>query len=189
MKENYLGYFKDLKNTLDKIDLDKLDEINDVIFEALENGRQIFTIGNGGSGATASHLVCDLNKGVNVNQRKFRAICLNDNTPTLSAYANDVSYSSIFREQLKNFMRDKDVIIGFSGSGNSKNILNAIEFANSNGGVTIGFSGFSGGELSKIAQFSLVALIDDMQKCEDIHLILCHIIMQTINNLLKTEKK
>jgi len=188
MKNYYLDYFQDLKNTLDKIDLDSFNKINELLLNAFEKGKQIFTMGNGGSGATASHLVCDLNKGVNFNQReKFKAICLIDNLPTLLAYANDVSYSDIFYEQLKNFMNEEDIVIGFSGSGNSENVIKAIEFANEYGGITIGFSGFDGGKLSKIAQFSLVVPINDMQKCEDIHLILSHLIMQTMNNLLKMD--
>jgi len=188
MKKFFLNYFQDLKNTLDKINLDNFNKISELLFNALENRKQIFTMGNGGSGATAAHLVCDLNKGVSFAQKKkFKAICLNDNLPTLLAYANDVSYSDIFCEQLKNFMNEEDIVIGFSGSGNSENVLKAVEFANKNGGVTIGFSGFDGGRLSKITKISLVVPINDMQKCEDIHLILCHLIMQTMNKLLKTE--
>ena len=186
MKNYYLDYFQDLKNTLEKINLDSFNEINELLFNALQKGKQIFTMGNGGSGATASHLVCDLNKGVNSSQReKFKAISLVDNLPTLLAYANDVSYSDVFCEQLRNFMQQEDVVIGFSGSGNSENVIKAIEFANDYGGITIGFSGFDGGKLSKISQFPLIVPINDMQKCEDIHLILCHLIMQTMNNLQK----
>lgn len=186
MKNYYLDYFQELENTLNKIDLDNLNKINELLYNALENGGQIFTMGNGGSGSTASHLVCDLNKGVSFNNsRKFRAICLNDNMPTLLAYANDVSYDYVFIEQLKNFMNEGDVVIGFSGSGNSENVLKAVEYANENGGVTVGFSGFDGGKLAKIANYSLIVPINDMQKCEDIHLILCHLIMQTMVNLIK----
>lgn len=186
MKNYYLDYFQELENTLNKIDLDNLNKINELLYNALENGGQIFTMGNGGSGSTASHLVCDLNKGVSFNNsRKFRAICLNDNMPTLLAYANDVSYDYVFIEQLKNFMNEGDVVIGFSGSGNSENVLKAVEYANENGGVTVGFSGFDGGKLAKIVNYSLVVPINDIQKCEDIHLILCHLIMQTMVNLIK----
>lgn len=186
MKNYYLDYFQELENTLNKIDLDNLNKINELLYNALENGGQIFTMGNGGSGSTASHLVCDLNKGVSLNNsRKFRAICLNDNMPTLLAYANDVSYDYVFIEQLKNFMNEGDVVIGFSGSGNSENVLKAVEYANENGGVTVGFSGFDGGKLAKIVNYSLVVPINDIQKCEDIHLILCHLIMQTMVNLIK----
>ena len=186
MQKYFLDYFQELKKTLDKIDLGNFKQINELIFEALENEKQIFTMGNGGSGTTASHLVCDLNKGVSYKQiKKFKAICLNDNIPTLLAYANDVSYSDIFCEQLKNFMHGGDLVVGFSGSGNSENVLRAIEYANTNGGITIGFSGFDGGKLLKTAQYSLLANVNDMQKSEDIHLILCHLIMQTMNNMMK----
>jgi D-sedoheptulose 7-phosphate isomerase len=186
LRYSYRSYFKDLKDTLDCIDLDDFHDINTLIFHAYEKGKKIFTMGNGGSGSTASHFVCDLNKGVNVDRRKkFKAICLNDNLATLMAYANDVSYSDVFCEPLKNFMRKGDVVIGFSGSGNSENILKAVEYGNTNGAVTVGFSGFDGGKLSRIAKFSLVVAVNDMQKCEDIHLILSHLIMQTMINLMK----
>jgi len=186
MKNYYLDYFQDLKNILDKIDLDNFNKINELLYNTFKKGKQIFTMGNGGSGATASHLVCDLNKGVNFTQKgKFKAICLIDNIPTLLAYANDVSYSDIFCEQLKNFMKKEDIVIGFSGSGNSENILKAIEYANENDGITIGFSGFDGGKLSRISQISLVVPANDMQKCEDIHLILSHLIMRTMHYLIR----
>lgn len=186
METYFLEYFQDLQNTVEKIDLGSFKEIIELLFNALENERQVFTMGNGGSGSTASHLVCDLNKGVCFDKRKrFKAICLNDNMPTLLAYANDMSYSDIFREQLKNFMQEEDIVIGFSGSGNSRNVLKAIEYANEHGGVTIGFSGFNGGKLSKTSIIPLVVPVSDMQKCEDLHLILCHFIMQTLNNMLK----
>ena len=186
MINSYLGYFEGLKNTLNNIDLEGFNRINELLFYALEKGKQIFTMGNGGSGSTASHLVCDLNKGVSFKQKeKFRAICLNDNLPIILAYANDVSYSDVFCEQLKNFMNEEDLVIGFSGSGNSENVLKAVEYANENGGITIGFSGFKGGKLSKIVRFSIVAPVYDMQKSEDIHLVLCHLIMQTMNNLIR----
>lgn len=186
MRNSFLYYFKEIEDTLAHIDLDSFILINEYIFNAFERGNHIFTMGNGGSGATASHLVCDLNKGVNFSRKqKFKAICLNDNLPTLLAYANDVSYSDIFCEQLKNFMDEGDVVIGFSGSGNSENVLKAIKYANENGGITIGFSGYDGGKLARIARFSLVAHINDMQKSEDVHLILCHLIMRTIINLIK----
>lgn len=188
MRDHYLDYFQDLKNTFNKINLNIFNKINEILFEAFQKEKQIFTMGNGGSGATASHFVCDLNKGVNSSKAgKFKAICLIDNLPILLAYANDVSYSDVFYEQLKNFMQREDIVIGFSGSGNSENIIKAIEYANENDGITIGFSGFDGGKLSQISQISLVVPVNDMQKCEDIHLILSHLIMRTMNYLIKID--
>jgi D-sedoheptulose 7-phosphate isomerase len=186
MRDSFLRYFKEIECALDKIDLNSFSQINEIIYKAFERGNKIFTMGNGGSGATASHLVCDLNKGVNsLEKQRFKAICLNDNLPTILAYANDVSYSDIFCQQLKNFMDEEDIVIGFSGSGNSKNVLQAVDYANRNGGVTIGFSGYDGGKLAERSMFSIVANINDMQKSEDIHLILCHLIMRTMCNLIK----
>jgi len=181
MKGSFLNYFDDIKTTLDNLDLDSIVSIARCVFGTLENRKEIFTMGNGGSGSTASHFVGDLNKSARFkNGERFRAICLNDNMAILSAYANDMSYSDIFIEQLKNFMYGGDVVIGFSGSGNSKNVLNAIKYANNNEGITIGFSGFDGGILSLISKYSIIVPINDMQKCEDVHLILCHLIMKTL---------
>jgi len=181
MREFFLEYFQDLKNVLDKINLDNFNEINKLLFGALDDGKQIFTMGNGGSGSTASHLISDLNKGVCFDHRKrFKAICLNDSIPTILSYANDISYSDVFVEQLKNFMDKGDIVIGFSTSGNSENVLKAVEYSNENMGITVGFSGFDGGKLAEIVKHSIVVPIDDMQKSEDVHLILCHLIMQTM---------
>ncbi len=187
MKQHFLDYIKDLKAVLDKLDLEIFSQINELLFQALEREKHVFTMGNGGSGSTASHLVSDLNKGACFDKpKKFKALCLNDNVPTLLAYANDVSFDDIFQEQLKNFMRQEDVVIGFSGSGNSENVIKALDHANSHGGITIGFTGYDGGKISQIAQYSLIAPVHDMQKSEDIHFILAHMIMQTMKRRLQS---
>jgi D-sedoheptulose 7-phosphate isomerase len=142
-------------------------------------------MGNGGSGSTASHFACDINKGCCIDlEKKFRVICLNDNIPTMLALSNDISYESIFLEQMKNFFNSGDLVIGISGSGNSENVLRAIKYASENNGRTIGLSGFSGGNLSKLVDVSFIADIDDMQKVEDIHMIIVHMIMQAIDSAL-----
>ncbi len=188
METHFIKYFSDIKSALDKVDLNIFKEINKLIFNTLKDGTQIFTMGNGGSGMTASHFVCDLNKGIGFGKnKKFKCISLVDNLPILMAYANDLSYSDIFCEQLKNFMNEKDIVIGFSGSGNSENVIKAIEFANKKGAVTVGFSGFNGGKLSEIVMYSIIVPIYDMQKSEDIHLILSHLIMQTMERMLKSK--
>jgi len=181
MKKFYSVYFSEIKEVLNKIDLDSFHLVNKIMFDSLIKGKQVFTMGNGGSSSTASHFVGDLDKGVCVDgHQRFRALCLNDNIPTLMAYANDVSYSDVFCEQLKNFLNKGDIVIGFSGSGNSENIIKAIDYANDNGGITVGFSGFDGGLLAKKVQYPVVVPIDDMQKCEDVHLLLCHMMMQAL---------
>ena len=113
---------------------------------------------------------------------RFKFICLNDSVSQLSAYANDVGYEDAFLESLKNFFNPGDVVIGISGSGNSKNILNAVEYANANGGLTIGITGYDGGRLREMASLSVNAKIDDMQVSEDIHMILDHLVMSVVRD-------
>jgi len=175
------NYLEQHKCIFDAISLDALDEIIEILSTAYEKRNSIFIFGNGGSGITASHFACDINKGVSAGLKKrFRVICLNDNIATMLAYANDMSYPDIFVEQLKNFLEEDDVTIGISGSGNSSNVINAIRYANENGAKSIAFTGFKGGELARIAQTSIIVPTDDMQKIEDLHAILSHIVMQIL---------
>ncbi|MBI5049497.1 MAG: SIS domain-containing protein [Nitrospirae bacterium] len=186
MKQNFsLDYLNQLKVILDAFPHEQFEEIAKALMAAYDEERQIFIMGNGGSGSTASHFACDVNKGCCLElEKKFKVVCLNDNMPTILAYANDLSYSEIFVEQLKNFLRHRDVVIGISGSGNSENVLRAISYAREKGAKTIGLSGFSGGKLAKIADIPFVAAINDMQKVEDVHMIVVHILMQYLYKAL-----
>ncbi|MFZ5571887.1 MAG: sugar phosphate nucleotidyltransferase [Thermodesulfobacteriota bacterium] len=178
-------YITRLKSILDAFDHDGFEKIVALILEAYEHGRHIFVMGNGGSGATASHLACDINKGCCFDlEKKFKMICLNDNMPTILALANDVSYEAVFVEQLKNFFLPGDLVIGISGSGNSENVLRAIRYARENEGRTIGLSGFSGGKLARLAEVPFIAAVDDMQQVEDIHMVVVHMIMQGVYGAL-----
>jgi len=189
MKEAILNYFNELKKVIDHIPIQKFEEIVEVMLAAYQQEKQIFIMGNGGSASTASHFACDINKGVSFGLKKrFKVICLNDNVPTVLAYANDISYEDIFVEQLKNFLKPGDLVIGISGSGNSGNVLKAIDYANENRAKTIGLTGFDGGRLAKLAQVSLIVPINDMQKVEDIHLILTHLIMRILSEKIKKLK-
>ena len=135
-------------------------------------------IGNGGSGSTASHIANDFNKAIFQNTNKvFNFICLNDNMPLVLAIANDEGYEEIYRYQLTDRLTKDDVIIALSGSGNSKNIINAAMYAKSIGALVIGFTGYDGGELKQLADISIDTFIDNMQITEDIHLILEHMII------------
>jgi len=184
MQKLFEEYRVNMSRALDLIDLDSLERITQAIINTLKEDKSIFTMGNGGSGATASHWVCDLNKGIGlVGSKRFRVLCLNDNVPTLMAYANDMSYEDIFIEPLKNYMKGGDLVIAFSGKGNSENVLKAMVYANESGGKTIGFSGFDGGKLVKIAQHNLNVPINDIKIVEDIHQILCHIIIHGVKDL------
>jgi len=114
--------------------------------------------------------------------RRFKVISLNDNLPTITAYANDVSYEDVFVEQLKNFLSPDDLVIAISGSGNSRNVLKAIEYARENGGRTFGICGYGGGELSKACSKSISLESMDMQKVEDAHVVLIHCVMQYLRD-------
>ena len=187
IKELTVQYLDDLHDTLRSIDLENVERIVDAIQTAYEKEKQIFIMGNGGSGSTASHFACDINKGVTFGlEKRFKVISLSDNIPTMLAYANDSSYDDIFVEQLKNFLNPGDVVIGISGSGNSKNVIKAVQYANERGIETIAFTGFDGGEIAKIAKTSFVVPVNDMQKVEDGHLILAHVIMQIFVKKLRT---
>jgi D-sedoheptulose 7-phosphate isomerase len=172
-------YLTQLKEVLDRFSHERFSEIASELVSAYDKERHIFIMGNGGSGSTASHFACDINKGTCFDMdRKFKVICLNDNIPTMLAYANDLAYHSVFVEQLKNFLQSGDVVIGISGSGNSENVIRAIDFAKEKGARTIGLTGFDGGKLARIVDIPFVVDINDMQKVEDVHMIVVHILMQ-----------
>ena len=176
------AYFDRLKVTIDKISKSDLSDLMNVLVDAKESEKQIFIMGNGGSSATASHYVCDFNKGISMNQdKKFKFICLNDNIPSLMAYANDLSFEDIFVEQLKSFYQKGDIVIGISGSGNSMNVLKAIDYANEDGGVTVGLTGYWGGKLIEMARHNVHIPIDDMQIAEDLHMVLDHCMMKILS--------
>jgi len=184
--ENFANqYLSDLRDVLDRFNYAPFEKIIGLLLDAYEKGNTIFVMGNGGSGSTASHFACDINKGCCLDlEKKFRVMCLNDSLPTLLALANDVSYESIFVEQMKNFFSPGDVVMGISGSGNSENVIAAITYAKRMGGRTVGLSGFSGGKLSQVADISFIAEAEDMQKVEDVHMIVIHMMMQAIYKTL-----
>lgn len=177
-------YFTKLTETAKKLDYGEFDNGIALLQAALKNKKPVITFGNGGSGSTASHYVCDWNKGISYGQNeRVKALCLNDNVATMLAYANDVSYESVFVEQLKNYIEPGCLVIALSGSGNSKNVLQAVDFANQNGAITLGLSGYDGGKLKKLAQHSIWVRINDMQITEDLHLSFGHMAMQKISGV------
>ena len=188
IREFTRGYLNDLKQACDTFPVDSFEAVASALIHAYEGGRQVFVMGNGGSAVTASHFVCDLNKGVSYGlEKRFKLLCLSDNAATVLAYANDVSYEEIYVEQLKNFLREGDVVIGISGSGNSANVIKAVEYANANGAVTIGFTGFGGGALNGIVQVPLHIPIQDMQKVEDVHMIVTHMLTSYLYSALRAQ--
>ena len=157
------------------------DELATIFLDARKRGNIVYFMGNGGSAATANHFVCDLGKGTIVEgYPRFKALSLSDNIPMMLAWGNDACYEDIFVEQLKNLMNPGDVIVGISGSGNSGNVLRAIQWANENDGITVGLTGFAGGKLKDMAKHVMVVPIHYMQKIEDIHMLVDHLVTSLI---------
>lgn len=170
-------YIDLVKSTLDALDPKALDALVEAFHTTYEKGGNIFTMGNGGSGASASHAAGDFLKGASYGlDKRFKMICLNDNLPSMMAIANDIGWESIFVEPLKNFLSEDDLVIGISGSGNSKNVVNALEYANANGATTVAMSGFKGGKISQIASINVHAPVMDMEVTEDVHMVIFNIV-------------
>ena len=161
----------------------QIEKIISLLIKKRDTGKKIFTIGNGGSASTASHFVSDLLKTcITKKDKRFKAISLVDNFPVVLAWANDVSYADIFVEQLNNFISIGDVLIAFSGSGRSENVVRAIKYGKKQGAFCIGITGMSGGQLRKICDMSIIVPSNDMLSIESIHLLLCHYILSSIRN-------
>jgi len=171
------SYKAEVLRAIETIDLEKVRQAIAILERARNEGRRIFVCGNGGSAATASHFACDMVKGASYNrERRFRIMALTDSLPTITAYSNDVSYEAIFVEQLKNFAEAGDVVLAISGSGNSPNVLRAVEYANAMGCSTIALSGRDGGKLGELAQLNIQASHAHMGRIEDAHSIVAHMI-------------
>ena len=181
-RQKLQAYLDQEIRVIQSLDLDAVNSVMNVLEEARLSNRHIFICGNGGSAATASHYCCDFNKGISENQKqKYHFECLNDNIPTMMAVANDISYDEIFRFPLRSKMTPSDILIGISGSGNSRNVVNAMEYAKSIGGTTIAIVGYSGGRLREIADQCIHVQIDHMQIAEDLHMILDHMMMSVLS--------
>src|SRR5579862_5415146 len=183
-------YIQGLKDVLDRIPLPPMEEIINAIEVAQKERRQVFVIGNGGSAATASHMMNDLNKGTlghkgDAPWPRLRVIALTDNVSLMTAWANDVDYSRIFSEPLKNLAQAGDLLIAISASGNSPNIVAAVEAAKQMGVKVLGLAGFTGGKLAKLADVCLVVPSDGYGPVEDVHMILDHIITGYLYEKLK----
>ncbi|HTS61511.1 MAG TPA: SIS domain-containing protein [Candidatus Acidoferrales bacterium] len=162
---------------IESVDLDRVSEAISILAKARDEDRRIFVCGNGGSASSASHFACDIVKGASYKRSKrFRIMALTDSLPVITAYSNDVSYECVFAEQLKNFAQPGDVLVAISGSGNSPNVLRAVEYANSIGCTTIALSGRDGGKLGPLAQLNIQASVPHMGRIEDAHMIVLHMI-------------
>ena len=148
-----------------------------VLLKAREEGRTIYFFGNGGSASTASHFVVDIGKAtIQGDKRRFRCVALVDNVESVTAWANDSEYAKVFSEQLSTLAVRGDVAVGISGSGNSPNVLRAMETAAKMGLTTIGLTGMGGGRLKGLVQIPIVVPSNSMQHIEDAHLLICHLL-------------
>jgi D-sedoheptulose 7-phosphate isomerase len=177
-------YFSELHRVMVSLPKDGVDEIASTLLRAYDAGRTVYACGNGGSASLASHLACDLGKGTAYcnGGKRFRVLALTDNIPTLTAWANDSSYEDVFAEQLRNFVQPEDIVFGISGSGNSKNVLNALQVAREARAITLGISGFQGGEMKSLCDICVVVPSNNMQIIEDLHVAMAHSIFRIVHS-------
>ncbi len=178
--ENYFAYHSEL---FKKIDFQSIEVAINLIEAKFNHGHKIITCGNGGSAYTASHYITDWNKMVQIATGKpFKGISLCDNIGLITAFGNDLSYDEVFSGQLKSILDKEDLLIVVSGSGNSPNVIKALDYANSVGADTLAIVGFNGGEALKKAKYSFWVNANDMQICEDVHLMFGHLVMKKLTN-------
>ena len=183
-------FLAEITRSYEKIDQECLDSFIELLEDSFYKERTIFIFGNGGSGASASHFCEDLGKGAIVNlndHRRFRVMSLTDNLPYILAWANDNGYETIFEQQLRNFAKPEDIAVGISGSGNSENVIRAIEYANSIGMITAGFIGYDGGKLGNLVQYPLHVPSFDMGIVESVHTSIMHYIVTILRQRLKSK--
>jgi len=174
---------------LKSLDTSSIDAVMTAIVDTYDKDGNIYIFGNGGSAATASHFQNDFNKGISEHlEKKFNFVCLNDNVPTVMAIANDSGYEYIFEHQLKGKLKQNDLVIAISGSGNSENVIRAIDHAKQQGTRTVGITGFDGGKLAKMVDVSFNVPINDMQIAEDVHIILDHLMMSVLMKRFSIDK-
>jgi len=185
--EEYLNQFKKI---LESLNLEDLNNIIDSLLKAYRENKQVFVMGNGGSAVLASHFACDLGKGTlqNVyddNEKRFRVISLTDNIALMTAYSNDLDYEHVFSQQLKNLVNTGDIVMGISASGNSKNVVNAINLAKKNKATTIALLGFDGGKLRDLVDFKIWVNNNNYGMVEDVHSALQHMICSIIREKIR----
>jgi D-sedoheptulose 7-phosphate isomerase len=175
-------YFRRLARILPQLPFDTIDAMASVLLQACDEGRAVFLFGNGGSAASASHAVCDLNKGTasQENARRLKVISLTDNVPLLTAWANDAGYERIFSEQLQTYLRPRDVAMAISCSGDSANVLLGLKTARAMGATTLGITGYQGGRMKPLCDLCAIVPSDDMRMIEDMHHAVLHALSVTV---------
>jgi len=183
------AYFQTVARTIQQLPYSSIQHIIAAILRACEEGRTLFVFGNGGSAATASHMMCDLSKGTAGSERRLKVIALTDNVPLLTAWANDAGYEHIFSEQLKTFLQPGDVVLAISGSGNSTSILEGLKTARESGAITLGLAGYQGGRMKELCDICAVVPSDDIQVVEDLHHAIAHSILTAVRHILHSHSQ
>ncbi len=174
-------YLSDINLAAEKISLEDIQQIANILLDAYINENTVFIMGNGGSASTASHMACDLGKGTlknvyNRKEKRLRIVSITDNVATMTAFANDLSFTDIFSQQLHNLIKSKDILIAISGSGNSPNIIRALKYAKSQGAIIIGFLGNKGGKAKEFTDLNIIIQSNNYGIIEDLHLTLNHLL-------------
>ena len=182
------SYLTRLTATLEALPIDAIEDLSELLYRAYTDGKQVFTLGNGGSASTASHMAADLGKNtIGPNMRRFRIQSLNDNIPMLTALSNDLGYENMFAEQLQNLIQPGDVLIVLSGSGKSPNVIKAMEYARSQSAEVAALVGFGGGRAGELADIEVLVDSSDYGVIEDAHLIINHILVEYFRRRLADE--
>jgi D-sedoheptulose 7-phosphate isomerase len=190
VSDHVADYLDRLSDSLREIHAPKVSELGDILYRAYHIGSSVFIVGNGGSASTASHMAADLAKNtIGPHMTRFRVLSLNDNMSLVTALANDEGYENVFREQLINLIRPSDVLIAISASGNSPNVLRAIEYATSRQAQTVGLLGFDGGRALELVDHAIHVRSHDYGVIEDAHLILNHILVEYFQQRLAEERE
>jgi D-sedoheptulose 7-phosphate isomerase len=183
-KNFYRQYLQELKALVDRLPLGEVERIAEIIFTAYQKGGTIFTFGNGGSAALASHMAADLGKATHIPGaaalgavKRMKVLSVTDNTPMLTAWGNDTGYENIFASQMENFIQAGDIALGISGSGNSPNVLRALELARRTGATTVGLTGCGGGKMKALLDCAIIVPSNSVQQVEDAHLIISHLLL------------
>ena len=172
------AYRAELTEHIQKLDTAAFQGFIEILLAAYRQEKQVFIIGNGGSAATANHFVCDFGKNaVQGNKRRFRILSLCDNIEKITAFGNDISFDEIFRQQLINLMNEGDAVIALSASGNSPDLVRALEYAMEKKGHIVALAGFGGGKIAPMAEVSVVTDMTSYERIEDLHLMILHMVV------------
>lgn len=192
-REYIKSFFEEIKKRIAEIDIGKIEQIADVLYSAWKNDRQVFILGNGGSASQASHMAADISKNTlgrvyDPRIKRFRIMALTDNVSLMTAYANDVGYDEVFSQQLRNLINEHDVLIVITGSGNSPNVIRAVEYARDCNAITIGLLGFDGGKIKKMLDYEITVNSSNYGVIETVHPAIHHLMVGYFRQKIDGEK-